>query len=117
MKVASFRIANVDDDMEYSLWFDNNKALWRLEVLDSPKAEIDSEELSNFFKSSLVKKIAKKTYYRLLDAKKTYLKNVKPEIENGNMLLVDVIKLEAIVDFLQSENFMQNILTCKYLGI
>jgi len=54
--------------MSYSLYFDNNKALWKLEILDSPKAEMTVEERGNFFKSDMFKKISKKTYYRLLDA-------------------------------------------------
>lgn len=34
------------------------------------------EERADFFKSDMFKKIAKKTYYRLLDAKNSYYKNV-----------------------------------------
>lgn len=102
--------------MSYSLYFDNNKALWKLEILDSPKAEMTVEERGNFFKSDMFKKISKKTYYRLLDTQKTFNKNVRRAFENGEMLLVDAVKLEAILDFLDKDYFLKNLLTGKYLG-
>ena len=76
MKIASFKLVNVDDDMAYSLWFDNNKAMWSVEVLDSPKAEMSIEERGNFFKSDMFKSIAKKTYYRILNAQRVFEKDV-----------------------------------------
>ena len=116
LKIAQFKLENVDDGMSYSLYFDNNKALWKLEILDSPKAEMTVEERGNFFKSDMFKKISKKTYYRLLDAQKTFNKNVRRAFENGEMLLVDAVKLEAILDFLDKDYFLKNLLTGKYLG-
>ena len=74
------------------------------------------EERADFFKSEMFKKIAKKTYYRLLDAYKTFNKNVRPAFENGEMLLVDAVKLEAILDFFGQDYFLKNLLAGKYLG-
>lgn len=102
--------------MRYGLAFDNNKALWRLEILDSPKAEMTVEERADFFVSEMFKKIAKKTYYRLVDTLKTFNKNVKPACDKGEMLLVDAVKLEAILSFLESEHFMKNLMDGKYLS-
>ena len=116
IKIAQFKLENVDDSMSYSLYFDNNKALWKLEILNSPKAEMTIEERADFFKSEMFKKIAKKTYYRLLDAYKTFNKNVRPAFENGEMLLVDAVKLEAILDFFDRDYFLKNLLAGKYLG-
>ena len=66
--IASFKLVNLDDDTKYVLWFDNNKALWSLEIEDSPKAELEIEERANFFKSEMFKKIAKQAYTRVVDA-------------------------------------------------
>lgn len=53
MKIAEFKLVNVDDDTKYMLWFDNNKALWGLAIADSPKAEMPDEEREGFFNSSM----------------------------------------------------------------
>ena len=116
LKIAEFKFVNVDDGMAYYLWFDNNKALWKLEVLDSPEAEMTVEERADFFESDMFKKTAKKTYYRLVDAYKTLKKNVLLNIENGELLLVDTVKLEAIMHFLDSDYFLANILAGKHLS-
>jgi hypothetical protein len=39
--------------MSYSLRFDNNKALWQVEISNSPKAELSIEERADFFKSEM----------------------------------------------------------------
>lgn len=114
--IAQFKLVNVDDGMSYSLKFDNNKVLWQVEISNSPKAELSIEERADFFKSEMFQSIAKKTYYRLLDAQKTFNKNVKGLFENGELLLVDAVKLEAILSFLDKEYFLKNLLSGKYLG-
>ena len=116
LKIAEFKLTNVDDDMSYSLWFDNNKALWSIEVLDSPKAEMTIEERADFFKSDMFKSIAKKTYYKLLDAQETFNKDVKQHMDNGELLLVDAVKLDAIMHFLSLDYFLKNLMNGKYLS-
>ena len=115
-KIADFKLTDVDDDTAYTLWFDNNKALWGLEIENSPKAELDIQERADFFKSSLFKKIAKKTYSRVVAAKDAYDNIVAEHLSNGELLLVDVVKLDAILHFLDSEHFLDNLLNGKYLG-
>lgn len=114
--IASYRLVDVDDDMSYDVWFDNNKQLWGLQITNSPDAEITVEQRANFFKSDLFKKIAKQTYHKVLDANEIYKKIVQPHLENGELLLVDTVKLDAILHFIDLEHFMQNMLNCKYLG-
>ena len=116
MKIAEFKLVDVDDDMAYSLWFDNNKALWGVGVLDSPKAEMTIEERADFFKSDMFQKIAKKTYYRILNAQQTFNSDVKPHIDEGELLLVDAVKLDAIMHFLDLDYFLKNLLNGKYLS-
>lgn len=116
LRLAQFKLVDIDDSMAYSLCFDNNKALWSLEILDSPKAELSIEERADFFKSDIFKKIAKKTYYRLLGAQKVFNEVVKPRCENGELLLVDAVKLDAIMHFLSLDYLMKNLLNGKYLS-
>ena len=115
-KIAQFLLVNVDDDMPYSLWYDNNKALWNIEIANSPEAELTAEERKDFFGSEMFKKISKRTYYMLLDAVKSYNTNVKWHVDNGDLLLVDAVKLDAILHFLDTDYFMKNILNGKYIG-
>ena len=116
MKIAQFKLTNVDDETDYILSFDNNKSLWDLHIAHSPKAELDIEERADFFKSKLFKKITQRTYDRILSAKQTYDKIVKQHLENGELLLVDVIKLDAILSFIDTEHFLDNLLNGKYLS-
>jgi len=37
-------------------------------------------------------------------------------LENGELLLVDVVKLEAILSFLDTDYFLKNLLEGKYLS-
>lgn len=96
--------------------FDNSKQLWQVEIANSPKAELAVEERADFFKSDMFKKIAKKTYLRLSSAKDIYHKIVEEHLLNGEMLLVDTVKLDAILHFLDSDFFMKNIASGKYLA-
>ena len=114
--LAAFKFVDVDDDMAYSLSFDNNKALWQLSISESPKAELDVQQRADFFKAELVKNLAKKTYFRLNDAFEVYNEVVRPHLENGELLLVDAVKLDTVLHFLDTEYVLQNLLNCKYLG-
>jgi len=64
----------------------------------------------------MFKSISKKTYYRLLDAQQTFEKDVKQHIDDGELLLVDAVKLDAIVHFLNLDYFLKNLLNGKYLN-
>lgn len=114
--IAEYKLTNVDDDMNYVVKFNNNEAVWQIEIANSPKAEMTIEERADFFKSDMMKKIAKQTYKRLTNAKETYDKLVDYRMKNGEFLNVDLVKFEAIYSFLDNEHFMQNILKCKYLS-
>lgn len=71
-KIAQFKFENVNDDMSYLLWFDNNRGLWDVKIANSPKAELTVEQRADFFKSEPFKKTAKQAYYTIVDAKKAY---------------------------------------------
>jgi hypothetical protein len=74
--------------------------MWNVCITDSPKAELTAEQQSDFFKSELFNKIAKRTYYWLSDSLKSVQADVYPHINKGELLLIDVVKLDAILHFL-----------------
>ena len=115
-KIAQFKFENVNDDMSYLLWFDNNKGLWDICIKDSPDAELTIEQRADFFKSETFQKTAKQTYYFIANAKKVYEQIVKQHIENGEMIDVDVVKLDAILHWIDQQYFLDNILNGKYLN-
>lgn len=127
-KIAQFTLKNVNDDMPYYLWFDNSKGLWDVAIIkdsqlqnvtslgDLHGAEMTVEQRADFFKSETFKKIARRAYYIISDAKKSYDKIVKQHVENGELLDVDVIKLDAILHFIDQQYFLDNILNGKYLS-
>lgn len=115
--IAQFKLVNVADDFSYTLKFDNNKAMWNVSISNSPEAELTPEQQTTFFKSELFVKIAKRTYYKLLDVMKIYDEVIQPRINDGSLLLVDVVKLEAIMHFLNSRHFLDNLRNGKHYFI
>lgn len=99
-KIAQFKLENVNDDMKYLLWFDNNRGMWDVKIENSPKAELTIEQRADFFKSDAIKKVAKQAYYTIIDAKKAYEQIVKEHIENSEMIDIDVVKLDAILHWI-----------------
>lgn len=116
MDIARFKVVNIDDDMEYEVKFDNNKSLWSVEIFESPEADMTIEERADFFKSEMFNKIAKTTWRRVKEAKQTFDEVVRQHLDEGELLLVDDIKLDAIMSFLRQEHFLDNILEGKYLN-
>ncbi len=117
LNIAKFKLVNVSDGMSYIAVFDNNKAMWNVSIEDSPKAELTPEQQQQFFKSELFVKTAKRTYYRLTEAMKAINEVVNTHLNDGQLLLVDVVKLEAIMHFLNSKHFLENLRNCKFYVI
>lgn len=117
INIAEFKLVNVSDGLSYTLKFDNNKGMWNVCITDSPKAELTAEQQSNFFKSELFNKIAKRAYYWLSDSLKSVQEDVYPHINKGELLLIDVVKLDAILHFLQSKHFLENLRNGKFYAI
>lgn len=115
-RIAQFELTNLDDDMKYVLYFDNNKGLWNLQLKHSPKATIEVEERANFFKSEMFKKISQQTFFLLKDSYKIYMDVVDKHVSHGEFLLIDEVKLSAILHFLEQKFFLDNIKNGKYLS-
>ena len=114
--IATFILSNANDDMKYKLWFDNNKTMWKVEIAGSPEAEMTIEQRANFFKAPIVKKIAIQTWHWILNAKNIYYKVLSRHFEEGEFLSVDVVKLGAIMHFLDLEHFLDNVRDLKYIN-
>ena len=113
--LASFYLTNLDDDMKYLCFFDNQKGMWGLQIQDSPKAEIDLEEKSNFFKSDMFKKIAERTADLIQRANDEYEQVIDQHLKNGELLEVDEIKLSAILHLANQKVTMQNLRSGKWM--
>jgi hypothetical protein len=116
LHIATFKLVNVENDMPYVVKFDNNRALWDVEIVDSPGADMSFEEREDFFKSEMMTKVAKTTYAQLLEAKKLFDEVVRLHLDEGELLLVDDVKLDAVMSFLNQERFLENVLSCKHMG-
>lgn len=116
LHIATFKLVNVEDDTPYVVKFDNNRALWDVEIVDSPGADMSFEEREDFFKSEMMTKVAKTTYAQLLEAKKLFDEVVRLHLDEGELLLVDDVKLDAVMSFLSQERFLENVLSCKHMG-
>lgn len=114
--IAEFKLVNIEDDMAYDVKFDNKNALWQVKIADSPKAEMSSEERADFFKSELFKKLAMQTYRHITKAKDIFFQIVDGHMKEGNLLLVDAIKLRAILDMIDSKYFLDNLRNGKYFN-
>lgn len=112
-RIAQFKLSNINDDMTYLTWFDNNRGLWDVNIANSPKAELTIDQRANFFKSEMFKKITKQAYHVILDAKQTYNQIVKQHIIDGELIDIDVVKLDAILHFIDRQYFLDNLLNGK----
>ena len=95
--------------------FINDKSLWKLEIKDSPKAEVLDDDKSTFFVSENFVNLVRKCG-DILDNAKNKIENVlMNHLENGELLQVDEVKLAAILFWLNDKQFMENFRTCKYI--
>jgi hypothetical protein len=70
--MASGRFIDLATQIQYKAYFDNSKALWFLEIVDSPKAEILDDDLQGFFGSEEFGRFARRCSQLALAGKETY---------------------------------------------
>lgn len=114
LSLASFEFMDLDDDTRWHAWFDNSKMMWKLEICDSPKAEIQMEQIADFFKSEMMKKCAQRAADLISKAEKDFEEVLRPHLENGELLAVDEVKLSAILFFIRGDALMQDLRSCKW---
>lgn len=59
--IATLDFTDLDDDTPYRAEFENTKMMWKLSIKDSPRAELEMQQIGDFFKSDLMKKAAQRT--------------------------------------------------------
>ena len=113
--LVSFYFVDLDDEIRWHAFFDNSKGLWRLEIQDSPKAEIESQQYADFFGSELMKKAASRAYDLIMRAQKEFEETLRFRLEGGELLMVDEIKLGAVLHFINDSLLMENLKACKWV--
>ena len=107
---------DLDDSIHYTVYFDNNKKLFCLELTNGKDngAELMLEQKKLFFKSDMFKKTTRRAHELLERAKKIYEGQVKQHIEDGDLLEIDEIKAEAVESFLNDSQLMRNFKLAKW---
>ena len=113
--LVNFYFVDLEDETRWHAFFDNSKGLWRLEIQDSPKAEIDAQQYADFFASDMMKKSSARAYDLIKRAEKEYYETLQKRIEEGELLEVDEVKLEAILHFINDSLLMENLKNCKWV--
>lgn len=108
-RIAQARFFDLDTGMRYRTWFENGKALWFLEIVDSPKAKILDEDLQGFFGSEEMSRFARACSTLALDARDVYRKVVQDHLVHGELLKPDAAKLDQILRYLDVGRFVDNL--------
>lgn len=113
--IIQFLAEDVSTGIKWKADFVNDKQLWRLSIDGSPEAEVLLEDKAGFFQSELFIKTMKKATEYIMQAKKTYDELVKIHLDNGEMLKVNEVKLAALLWFINSKGFIDNIRVGKFI--
>lgn len=113
--MVSMSFKDLDTDFDYLVGFDNQRKLWKIEMPDSSDDAIDQNDKKEFFKSELFKKTCKRADIILSQAYKSCTAMIMPEVKKGRFIILDEIKLEALIDMLNDPVFRKNLKTGRYL--
>ena len=114
-RIVSFNVEDLDTEITWHASFLNDKGLWELEIFDSPSADVEPEQMADFFGSEEFKRIAKRTGWILEEASKALSNVIMPKLETGNFLSVDEVKLAAIRHWISDKQFMENLRSGKFM--
>lgn len=106
---------DLDDSINYTVFFDNQKKLFDLKLTNSTTGEVLPEQKKELFKSESFKKTAIRAYEILERAKKMIEDVLDDHIEAGELLEVDETKLSAILNMLQDQTLLKNFRLRKYV--
>ena len=115
-RIVSFNVGDLDTEITWHASFLNDKGLWELEIFDSPRADVEPEQMADFFGSAEFKKIAERAGWILEEAKCLLEDVVEPKLSTGDLLAIDEIKLAAIYSWLKDPNFMNNLRSGKFMS-
>ena len=114
-RIVSFNVEDLDTEITWHASFLNGKGLWELEIFDSPHADVEPEQMADFFGSAEFKKIAKRAGWLLEEASKAVSEVIMPRLEAGELLSVDEVKLAAIMHWISDKQFMENLRSGKFM--
>ena len=114
-RIVSFNVEDLDTEITWHASFLNDKGLWELEIFDSPRADVEPSQMADFFGSDEFKRIAKRAGWLLEEAKQTVKDVIMPKLEAGELLIVDEVKLAAIMHWLSDKQFMENLRSGKFM--
>lgn len=114
-RIVSFNVEDLDTEITWHASFLNDKGLWELEIFDSPRADVEPEQMADFFGSAEFKRIAKRAGWILEEAKKAVADVIMPKLETGNFLSIDEVKLAAIMHWISDKQFMENLRSGKFM--
>ena len=114
-RIVSFEAEDLDTEIAWHASFLNDKGLWDLEILNSPKADVEPSQMADFFSSDPFKKIAKLAGWILEEAKHLLDDVIAQPLENAELLTVDEVKLAAITHWLADKQFMENLRSGKFM--
>lgn len=114
-RIVSFNVEDLDTEITWHASFLNDKGLWELEIFDSPHADVEPEQMADFFGSAEFKKIAKRAGWLLEEASKAVNEVIMPRLESGELLSVDEVKLAAIMHWISDKQFMENLRSGKFM--
>ena len=114
-RIVSFNVEDLDDEITWHASFLNDKGLWELEIFDSPHADVEPEQMADFFGSAEFKRIAKKAGWILEESRKAVNEVITPKLEAGELLSIDEVKLAAIMHWISDKQFMENLRSGKFM--
>jgi len=114
-RAVSFAAEDLGSEIKWHASFINDKGLWELEIVDSPRAEIEPSQMKDFFSSDLFKKTAKIASAKLETARSLIQEVIQQHLESGELLDVDEVKLAALVHWMSDKQWMENLRTGKFM--
>ena len=112
--LVNFEFKDIDTDTDYLAVFDNKLKLWTLEIPGSSDEAVTKEDKKAFFKDEMFKKTCKRADEILTNAQKSCQNYILPEVEKGNFINLDEIKLEAVMDMIDDPQLRKNLRLGKY---
>ena len=88
LRIVSFEAEDLDTEIAWHASFLNDKGLWELEILNSPKADVEPSQMADFFSSDPFKKIAKQAGWILEEAKHLLDDVIAQPLENAELLTI-----------------------------
>ena len=113
--MVNIQFKDIDSDTEFLAVFDNVKKLWKLEIPGSPDDAVSKTDKKAFFSNEMFKKTCKRAEEILTNAASSCQNMIMPEVEKGNFIDVDEIKLEAVLDMINDSSFMKNLKMGRYI--